>query len=135
MGLRPWESSSLGLKNVLFWTVIPQSNHLQKHYEKSHTIQERINLAEKSFQCQFCSRSFKHKSILDRHELIHTNEKPFQCNTCEKSFKAARVLKLHERIHIDHTGEKLFECKVCRKSFILDRMLKSHLRNVHNEII
>ena len=54
------------------------------------------------YECRICSKRFKQKCHLNRHEIIHTGEVPFGCKTCKKRFNQSSTLKKHERIH---TGE------------------------------
>ena len=99
-----------------FQTSSPQTDHT-------------ISLPRAYLTCSYpeCSKTFKYKSELDRHEAIHKNERPFVCsfNGCSKSFKREDALKTHMRIH---THEKLFECKHegCGASFTNRASLRYH---------
>ena len=43
-------------------------------------------------QCKNCNKSFKCKSKLDSHQLIHSGEKLFHCNHCDNQQIALGIL-------------------------------------------
>ena len=57
-------------------------------------------------QCNHCSKTFKIKSFLDKHQLTHSWEKQYQCTNCNKVFAEKTHLVYHLRTH---TGEKPFK--------------------------
>ncbi|XP_072279671.1 uncharacterized protein [Pyxicephalus adspersus] len=79
----------------------------------------------KPYSCSVCGKSFGVKSVLIRHEKVHTGEKPFECSQCRKSFVQKSDLVDHERIH---TGEKPYPCPDCGKCFNKKTNLARHLR-------
>lgn len=56
---------------------------------------------EKSFNCDYCTKSFRQKRDLDRHILTHTGEKPYTCHLCGKGFARKDKLIAHFRTHSD----------------------------------
>lgn len=77
--------------------------------------------------CALCTKSFKYRSKLLRHELSHTKTKLFSCCYCEKKFSLSYNLNVHKRIH---TGTKPYICTFtsCRKAFTQSNNLKVHLK-------
>ncbi|XP_065900694.1 zinc finger protein 878-like isoform X2 [Dysidea avara] len=103
-----------------FLTCDDRQSHTRDHARKKpHQL-----------QCQYCSKSFRERSKLSCHLLIHTGEKPHQCHYCQKAFPFIGSLKRHLRIH---TGEKPYICKLCSKSFTTSSGLKRHVRTHSGE--
>ena len=103
------------------------------------------------FKCNYCAKSFKHQSVLDRHERSHSGDKPFLCNICGKNFTRGFSLSNHMKIHygikdhachicnttfhsksnlnqhlIVHTDERPYSCDICDKKFKLKHHVKIH---------
>ncbi|XP_075210607.1 uncharacterized protein LOC142317960 [Lycorma delicatula] len=88
-----------------------------------------IHTKEKNYICNFCQKSFNHKTSLKIHLNIHTKEKNYICNICQKSFNRKTSLKRHLNIH---TKEMNYICNFCQKSFNHKTSLKIHL-NIHTK--
>ena len=77
------------------------------------------------FFCEECGKVFKHRTSLTSHKRWHQGEKPYKCNFCSKAFNQKGNLQEHIRIH---TGEKPFKCDVCTKAFTTSSQHKLHLK-------
>ncbi|CAL1689498.1 unnamed protein product [Lasius platythorax] len=105
------------------------------------------------FVCNKCDRGFKHKQLLQRHQLVHSNDRPYVCKSCNSSFKTKANLINHQSTHTGekryfcercnqqfahktsltlhqrwHDGEKPYSCHVCHKSFSQNGNLQEHMR-------
>lgn len=76
-------------------------------------------------ECEFCHKSFKFRSKLDRHLLVHTHLKQYNCIYCPSSFSLPYNLSVHLRIH---QGLKPYHCTYpeCGKSFTQSNNLTVH---------
>ncbi|KAF4527524.1 hypothetical protein B566_EDAN015624, partial [Ephemera danica] len=77
------------------------------------------------YVCNTCNKSFKHKQLLQRHQLVHSDQRPFVCNTCNSSFKTKANLMNHVATH---TGEKKYFCDLCGQQFAHRTSLTLHNR-------
>ncbi|PNF36325.1 hypothetical protein B7P43_G00537 [Cryptotermes secundus] len=105
------------------------------------------------FVCNKCGKGFKHKQLLQRHQLVHSDDRPFVCKSCGASFKTKANLLNHQPTHTGekkyfcelcgqqfahktsltlhyrwHTGQKPYQCQVCNKNFSQNGNLQEHLR-------
>ncbi|KAM4642303.1 uncharacterized protein O3C94_016667 isoform 2-T2 [Discoglossus pictus] len=87
---------------------------------KASTSQQ-TSVQRKRHRCNECGKMFDYKSLLNRHQIIHSVEKPYKCNECGKRYAYKHVLVTHQKMH---TGDLPYSCNECRKNFAK----KSHLR-------
>lgn len=52
----------------------------------------------KNYLCEYCHKSFNHKSDLTKHRRTHTGEKPFQCPLC--AYRGTQ--SVHVRRHVKY---------------------------------
>ena len=60
-------------------------------------LQESENTSQN--QCKMCNKSFKSRSGLIRHQMLHRMDKSFFCHLCGKGFKRKSHLQRHEMTH------------------------------------
>ncbi|KDQ06410.1 hypothetical protein BOTBODRAFT_70958 [Botryobasidium botryosum FD-172 SS1] len=67
--------------------------HLRRHKKNIHDP-----LTAKCFPCPVPSCSYKtnQKSNLVHHARSHSSEKPFECNFCSKQFKSRQAMQRHQ---------------------------------------
>ena len=95
---------------------------LQRHTKIYHT---ELN---QQFQCQYCTKLFSRKNLLENHIRRHFNYRPFKCNYCDKSFKTRQYLTGH--INGVHKNDKQFVCNECDARFSWRSTWKRHM-NMH----
>ena len=90
---------------------------------KDETLNDRSLHEEQKFECEICSKKFKTKEKLGKHERYHMKiekekvdnpEKISSCEVCTKEFMSNSTLKTHM---ITHTDEKPYKCETCDKRF------------------
>lgn len=129
--------------------------------EAAHAEPRRTSSAEKSFPCPVCSKSFRFRSLLASHSMIHSEARPHACDFCSRSFRRLSHLKRHrEVVHangarppqsfvchicgkdkkcrsqlarhvIIHTGERPFACELCPARFNRSGNLQQHRKRMH----
>ncbi|XP_011299469.1 zinc finger protein 271-like [Fopius arisanus] len=77
------------------------------------------------FVCNKCGKSFKHRQLLQRHQLVHSDDRPYVCKSCNSSFKTKANLINH---YSTHTGEKKYTCDICNQQFAHKTSLTLHYR-------
>ncbi|KAL7050722.1 hypothetical protein ACKWTF_004190 [Chironomus riparius] len=110
--------------------------HMSVHYPKvecsvCHMFVRKVNLNSHmkthfgtglELQCNFCSKTFKTKSLLKNHQPLHIKE--FECEICNKMFTHLRHVRKHKKEI--HDNSENFECSTCGKTFNRKYGLKVH---------
>ena len=116
--------------------------------------------AKKEFQCPKCLKKFAGKGLLNIHTMrIHSNVRPFICGQCSKGFKTKSELTKHEGTHgesslqcdlcelklanpatlkhhrMTHTGERPHLCPYCHHGFIQPNDCKKHILKIHGVVV
>ncbi|CRK93151.1 CLUMA_CG006464, isoform A [Clunio marinus] len=94
---------------------IEMENHMLNHIKHEPQL----------FYCEFCSKDFGKRHLLNRHiKLKHMQkERLHPCPTCNKSFFTISTLKKHIESHRD----KDMPCEFCGKLFSCMNNLRTHL--------
>jgi hypothetical protein len=91
---------------------------LRKHLQEVRRVKEKV-------QCEICSKYLSSKSLLLKHQLVHSEERHFKCEfeRCFFLTKTLKGLQLHQaNQHNDLT------CRYCNLKFIKDESsLRQHL--------
>ena len=99
---------------------------VEKNNQKSNKIAFAYNCFEKN-----CGKSFRFKSLLDKHMQSHVDIKTIQCKICNSRFKEMSTYKRHVQM-IHSKVSKKFLCNVCDKyfdsKFVLNRHMITHSR-------
>ncbi|XP_049774994.1 zinc finger protein 599-like [Schistocerca cancellata] len=146
MAIHEEPKSDKGIPCEICGKTFNHTSSLIYHREADHNNGRR-------FVCNKCGKGFKHKQLLQRHQLVHSDNRPFACKTCGATFKAKANLLNHMPTHTGekkyfcelcghqfahktsltlhyrwHTGQKPYQCHVCNKSFSQNGNLQEHLR-------
>jgi KRAB domain-containing zinc finger protein len=46
-----------------------------------------------------CNKTFSEKSVMKKHQLIHSGQRPYACDVCNKTFTQKSNMKTHQLIH------------------------------------
>ncbi|XP_050421717.1 zinc finger protein 271-like isoform X29 [Adelges cooleyi] len=89
------------------------------------TKHQSVHSGTMPYKCAVCLKSYAFKCSLTNHKRVHTRENSFKCDVCLKSFSRKNKLSVHKRVH---TAEKPYKCDVCLKSFSVKSSLTKHER-------
>lgn len=110
--------------------VSPQSETLSSPDSNSQYYEKVTLGGKKTFRClaSGCGKTFRFKSDMERHIVIHTKTRPYACAhpNCGKTFKRPDALKSHMAIHNE---EIQFTCPVpgCNAVFQKKSALQYHV--------
>ncbi|KAL2715121.1 zinc finger protein 470-like [Vespula squamosa] len=129
-----------------------ESNDSEVQKEKEMNIDVSCN-EQLLFTCHLCSKSYKKKSELKKHvilhddiiqaqnrdeaELIHkakqiiNNRISYKCELCKKVIFTKRGFLRHMRVH---SGKRPCKCELCGKCYRIEQDLARHIRDVHEEL-
>ena len=93
---------------------------------KSEEIEEKPEISEDLFECNFCSEKFENSKELKYHLKNEHSSDNFKCEHCEKEFKSALKLSNHqEKEHAE------IECKLCQK-VLFRHEFAEHYKGLYN---
>lgn len=94
---------------------------------KTQLLRHSCNRSVESFLCKSCPRTFRHRSTLTQHELIHENnrERKFDCGVCGRKFYTQMARRNHLKTH-DPSRKPRFHCSDCGQSFLFKGNLLVH---------
>lgn len=96
-----------------------------KHLNVESSTRSKQTGGKKTHSCNQCSRRFRLKGHLTRHQLTHTSVKPFECHLCPATFAQKSTMQRHVQ---RHTGYKRFACPQCSKRFLIKAAMRNHMR-------
>jgi len=124
--------------NILFSDGISksfQTTNIKQHenstsriYFTNRSFKTKNKVEYKPYTCITCSKKFKQKCHLNRHQRMHTGVKRFFCLTCNHGFYQRSNLRAHVRTHArDETISHSFACTICTKRYTRKHSLTKHL--------
>ncbi|KAG8305993.1 hypothetical protein J6590_057481 [Homalodisca vitripennis] len=118
--------------NLLKAYLLKKNSHESNTSESTQILHQNNYISNgdsivRPFKCDLCTKSYRRKSDLDRHMLVHGLVKPgaisFKCSDCGKLFGAKYKYEHHLKTH---SGEKPFHCDQCGKNFKEKYSLQRH---------
>ncbi|KAJ0169882.1 hypothetical protein K1T71_014488 [Dendrolimus kikuchii] len=113
-----------GYKCSICERFLPKRRVYESHM-RNHRNNANIELPEYIFKCKKCLTTFKSKSSLKEHLLMHESEKHFVCDSCGRVFSRQDYLQKHI---LTHTGEKRHKCPHCDFRATQKSSLTVHIR-------
>ncbi|VEN42903.1 unnamed protein product [Callosobruchus maculatus] len=104
---------------------------LNRSRKKSQKLTASTKQTAKGHICSTCGKGFIKRSLLVRHERIHSGERPFKCAMCDSSFTQKGSLMIHFR---KHTKAKPFSCALCSAKFSQKGNLRAHVSKTHTKL-
>lgn len=86
------------------------------------------HLPDRPFKCSTCNKSFKAKTVLAKHEKIHSERTTFQCDLCEKKFLSQQSMTTHI---LRHTNQYVAKCEQCNQGFFSRAQYNLHVESEH----
>jgi uncharacterized Zn-finger protein len=119
----------------LFWQKFNLENSGVRpfeSYEQEQLVKRKCKTKKecgfKRYSCIRCSKKFKQKCHLNRHQRRHTGVKRYFCMLCYHGFFQRSNLRVHMRTHSsDSTVSHTFVCTFCKKRFTRKHSLNKHL--------
>ncbi|XP_022916695.1 zinc finger and SCAN domain-containing protein 12-like [Onthophagus taurus] len=116
-------------------------HHRRFHYsegneDKSEGSHKKLNRKQlnKHFKCEYCTNSYKNRSVLELHVKSVHEPQNYICNFCEKRFPTKYLLQRHiDQIHYDKREEIKYVCKICDEDFPSQHDLWEHRKENHPE--
>ncbi|XP_034837096.1 zinc finger protein 260-like [Maniola hyperantus] len=102
---------------------------LSKSYYKKH-LEHHNQDSAKPYECDTCGKSFKAKSLYQRHRERHETRYLFKCQLCPYIGRYKERLSMHMRVH---TGDLKHLCTQCPARYINRSSLNDHMKFRHTE--
>lgn len=78
--------------------------------------------------CSVCQASYKTRTHLRRHMMVHLHNRPYPCSDCGKGFNRKEHLNKH--MEAVHSGTK-HTCQFCGKEISRRDHLSRHIKTMH----
>ena len=84
-----------------------------------------------------CRKQFKKTHHLQRHSFSYSAERPFKCDHCDWTFKWKSGLKRHMLVHSDikKSAPAHYSCRICNISYSREYGLMNHMIALHSKIL
>ena len=92
-------------------------------FESQLKTHRKIHLTALEHQCTKCSKWFKNKGEVDKHQAVHSR-KVWKCQKCTYECNDPQNLRAHQFKHGDNTH---YTCKKCSKGFNYYMQYKRHV--------
>ncbi|XP_061821310.1 zinc finger Y-chromosomal protein 1-like [Nerophis lumbriciformis] len=106
--------------------------HHLSHVHPGGVARRERRRPKQTWLCDACGKTFRCRSALKTHEVIHLGVKPHHCNLCPKAYMRTIDLEHHKKTVHEDGGERTRSagsllCDFCGKEFKFRSQLAAHL--------
>ena len=100
---------------------------LEAHLVEAHGVVYTATMGDiVHYACKHCSKKFRYRATLDKHEFLHVADKPYKCRTCSNTYCYEESLQIHMNVHAG-----VLDCLICQKMYSSRKHLQKHIVYMH----
>nr|XP_057915672.1 zinc finger protein ZFP2-like [Doryrhamphus excisus]XP_057915673.1 zinc finger protein ZFP2-like [Doryrhamphus excisus] len=112
--------------------------HHISHVHPDGVARREKHRPKQTWLCDVCGKTFRCRSALKTHEVIHLGVKPHSCDLCPKAYMRINDLEHHKKTVHEDSGEQTRRsgsllCDFCGKEFKFRSQLAAHLQTHTDE--